>query len=177
MNGCDLYTERIESLDYSFSLLSVILYVFTIHGYHSRTRETNSRYLQACIILALLCRLLQWRLIIHTIRSDSRCRLKFRVLFTFYICHYILFSGLYYLNYCRNGIGAFRVDVTPEEFDKDLHVNLAQYTTTISLVIGGHGDVIPANNFGKTVNIFHMIDASFLIGFLFVKLFESLKYN
>jgi hypothetical protein len=60
-----------------------------------------------------------------------------------------------------------------KNFNDNININLAYHTISTSFTVG-YNDFTPKTKFGKFVAIFHMIDASFLLGFLFKQLFETI---
>lgn len=180
---CKIDVSRVETINYSLTCLACVLYLMMIKIDMDSPRKKMFIYMS--IIMSMIIRIFQYWFVFHNIRNN-KCMLDFTTLFTCYIIHITLFSSLYYLNYKLYGLQSFtfiggplpgepvKYNNSSKDFVDNINVNILYYTTTTSFAVG-YGDITSRSTFSKLTTIVHMIDAAFLLIFLFGKMVESLK--
>lgn len=175
---------RYRYLDYPLTYLSLILFILLM------VFEIKSKSLVYLVIsISFISRIFQYILLIKSLQSGHK--LDISILITYFISHFVLFTSLYYLNYLIYGSEGFLYSGSPssgnkleidnitqinstQEFEKNISINLLNYTASTSFLVG-HSEISVNTNFGKMINIFNMIDSVSLLGFLTSFIYSSIS--
>jgi hypothetical protein len=167
---------KYRKIDYPLSLLSFMFLLILIHY-----RIKNLQFIYFTVILSLISRVFQYYLLIESLRKGIS--MDFKILMTFFISHFALFTSLYYLNYILYEDNAFIYpggkqpgdkvinQEAKKHFEDNLGVNLFYYSA--NLFFSGSGDIFANTSFAKIINIFNTIDSAGLIGFLISYIFHT----
>jgi hypothetical protein len=180
--SCNINISLIEKVNFILTILSFSFFV--IISSIEINNPAFKTFVYLSVIISLMSRAFQYWIVFKHLKS--KCSFNLLTLLSCYITHFSLFASLYHYNFLMFGNKAFihtggvlpgnELDTTDEwqvnstkDFEKNIHINIIHFTAVTSFTVG-YGDLSTNSKFGKIVNIFHMMDSFFLLGFLMSKL-------